>query len=974
MGLQYETSVQLPIKEGQAQTAEVTLSGLQTTFITDSNLSAKYIVPTDSDKAATIDGVSPQIEKKSFTLDLLTPRLLSTSFTIDTRELAYEGYDYKAWNVNDSNGTPVTWDGGAIYADLGQASVQHPAFTHWFPTATPNASAAVISSSSNQYTLPTVDGGEYDFTVEWGDGSSNTINSWNQSEITHTYASDGVYEIQITGLFKGVNFHRSEATGKMDCRKLIETKSWGSGFFIDVASYVDVYNANNISSVAGVKGGVWDGCVNWYDTAEKAPLFAKCGTAKTEAPSGDGREFAYYPLPFRGTNKLDSDLSYWTSATDRFTGSLRALGSTRAPLDDINFRYNWHIDLLGLESARDAITNPRRAPADPAVFQNLGSSFSKMQGTGTNFDITNWNFDPQRYSLQGLTTASNKWDGDTSGAVNSSCTNLTSSFSKNPSFTGKGVNTWDTSNVTLFVGTFTESTAFNAVVSHFKISDEGVSFSSCFKGCSSFNKPISPWGDGFKNITTCSRMFDLCTSFNNGDVTENSLIPWTDANWEKCVGFYEMFDNCHVFNQDISRWIMPSAQNFTSQHMFLVAKKFNSPVNTHTVGDVKYWDMSQCTNMYGMFQSAASFDQPLGAWDTSSVTRMDNMFNAAKVFNQDISDWDTSSVTGMNAMFRSAELFNQPLTTSGNKWNLSSVTDISSMFLLAKSFNQPLNSWDTSSVEFMSSTFSKAFAFNQSLSSWDTSSVTNMKFMFQQASVFNQDLSSWDVSKVINMEHMFINAVAFTGQGLSGWNVGSCTNMSHMFYSTAFSADLSSWDVSKVTKMDHMFYNVDNFNHNVAGWTTSANTTTRQMFFSNNSFNRDLSNWDMSNVTDARTMFRIASAFDQDLSGWDLSGIVQITDGDGTTGTVSVGNDTNDNGDFSSGIINIFDQSGMSKANLDATISDWCDNSGIVSGAQLGTIPLNNSDASQQLSTATINKMTSKGMTAFYSDGTQVPT
>ena len=64
----------------------------------------------------------------------------------------------------------------------------------------------------------------------------------------------------------------------------------------------------------------------------------------------------------------------------------------------------------------------------------------------------------------------------------------------------------------------------------------------------------------------------------------------------------------------------------------------------------------------------------------------------------------------------------------------------------------------------------------------------------------------------------------------------------------------------------------------------------------------------------------------------------------------------------------------MSKANLDATISDWCDNSGIVSGAQLGTIPLDNSGASQQLADATINKMTSKGMTAFYSEGTQVPT
>ena len=126
----------------------------------------------------------------------------------------------------------------------------------------------------------------------------------------------------------------------------------------------------------------------------------------------------------------------------------------------------------------------------------------------------------------------------------------------------------------------------------------------------------------------------------------------------------------------------------------------------------------------------------------------------------------------------------------------------------------------------------------------------------------------------------------------------------------------------------------------------------------------------MSNVTDARTMFNSCGSFDQNLSGWDLSGIVQITNGDGVNGLVSTGNDFNSNGDRSSGIVNIFAQSGMSKANLDATISDWCDNSGIVNGAQLGKIPLDGT--SETLDSSTITKMQAKNMTAEYTNGNSV--
>ena len=68
-------------------------------------------------------------------------------------------------------------------------------------------------------------------------------------------------------------------------------------------------------------------------------------------------------------------------------------------------------------------------------------------------------------------------------------------------------------------------------------------------------------------------------------------------------------------------------------------------------------DLSQVTDMNGMFREAYVFNSDIGNWDVSNVTDMNEMFHAAFVFNSDISAWDTSSVTDMNEMFNYAVSF-----------------------------------------------------------------------------------------------------------------------------------------------------------------------------------------------------------------------------------------------------------------------------------------------------------------------------
>jgi len=82
------------------------------------------------------------------------------------------------------------------------------------------------TSGASQFTLPLDLGSSYDFTVDWGDGTTPQIVT-SATSPTHTYASAGTYTVQIAKNVSG-GFPRIVFNGGGDCKKLLTITQWGN--------------------------------------------------------------------------------------------------------------------------------------------------------------------------------------------------------------------------------------------------------------------------------------------------------------------------------------------------------------------------------------------------------------------------------------------------------------------------------------------------------------------------------------------------------------------------------------------------------------------------------------------------------------------------------------------------------------------------------------------------------------------------
>ena len=212
--------------------------------------------------------------------------------------------------------------------DLSQTAPNQFVFT----IDTENTSSG--SSLNTQFMIPLVSSGSYNATVNWGDGSSDTITSYNQQEVTHTYTSAGQYEISIEGTLQGWQFNNAG-----DKLKMLDVKQWG---VLDLSTPTSFYGCTNLDASATDAPTVsttsfyrmfractnFNGAIGNWDISTITDLnscFQDCSTFNNSLNSWDVSSVTTFLAMFRNANSFDQDLNSWdTSNVERMDNMFRS--------------------------------------------------------------------------------------------------------------------------------------------------------------------------------------------------------------------------------------------------------------------------------------------------------------------------------------------------------------------------------------------------------------------------------------------------------------------------------------------------------------------------------------------------------------------------------------------------------------------------------------------------------------------------
>ena len=530
-------------------------------------------------------------------------------------------------------------------------------FTTPFTSTWKTDNTSTGSSNNNQVRLPLMPDGAYNFLVNWGDGTINTIASWNQAEATHTYAAIGTYTITITGYINGWSFAAiSPATGATGDRlKLLTITQWGCLQF----------NSNITDSL--VNTGVFHTCSNLtLLTVSDTPnfkgsvslfnFFRSCTALTTvnNINKWDVSNITYFRSTFREATNFNDNVGNWNTAkaTDM---AIMFYGST-GPTIAGKFN-NGGSSSIGNWNTSNVTNMANMFQYQPTFNQNLGAwDVSKVTSMASMF--YGCNVAPYGTFDNGGSDSINNWN---TGNV----TNMSGTFVYQPNF-NRNIGGWTTGNVTTMASMF-----YSIGVSSYGTFDNGGSDS------------INNWDTS--KVTSMSQMFVLQPLFNRNIGSWNTSSVTTMASM-----FYSSNNGVLIFgkfNKNIGNW--DTSKVTTINQMFYKQTSFDQNLGSWNTASVTNMQaIFDCTDGAGVFNNGGS--DTIKNWNTSNVTTFNYLFRAQPLFNQPLNTWNTSKVTDMANMFRECTAFNQTIAD----WNISLVTAIQNFMLSKTNLNYSTANYD----------------------------------------------------------------------------------------------------------------------------------------------------------------------------------------------------------------------------------------------------------------------------------------
>jgi len=432
-------------------------------------------------------------------------------------------------------------------------------------------------STSTQFKLPLVSSGSVNFVVEWGDGTTDTITTFNQAQTTHTYSSGGVYEVKIRGLLKGWQF----ANGG-DKLKMGIIKNWGC---LDISVSSGFYGCSNMTCVASDAPTISSTSLSDY--------FRACTIFNGAIGNWDVSNVTGLFAMFYGASSFASPLNNWNVSKVQDFRALFVFTPYNSPLN------NWNTSsATDMGEMFNVAGSFNQDISNWNVSKNT-SMYYMFRGCPFNKDISNWDVSKvtnMHFAFGQSSFNQNIGSWNVSGVTDMSYMFQSSSFNNGGS---SSINNWNTSNVTNMTSMFQNCYAFNQNIGSWntsKVTDMTNMFSS--NASNIFNSNISGWD--VSKVTSMSGMFRSCSLFNQ---------PIGSWNTISVTSMNNMFENARDFNQNIGSWNVSNVTNFTSFMVFKTAANYSAanldsiyngwssrsvkPNLTITFGSIKYNSTAQ---------------------------------------------------------------------------------------------------------------------------------------------------------------------------------------------------------------------------------------------------------------------------------------------------------------------------------------------------------------------------------------------
>jgi surface protein len=433
----------------------------------------------------------------------------------------------------------ITLDGCERFKIIECYSVITPFISIWDTTNTSGG-----SSLSNQIQLPLVDSLPYYFNIDWGDGSTDTITSWDQPETLHTYTTPGIYTLTISGYVPDWSFGASLVP---DYEKILSITQWGCLQFggyeslsflncinLDLSSVVDI---PNLSSPNITFDNAFSNCTsittinnlnNWdlSNVLNTIAMFAGCINFNQDISNWDTSNIENMNTMFENCTTFNSDISSWDmSNVTSISRMFRNATSFNQPIGtwDVSSVIAMYETFRGASSFNQNI--------DSWDVSNVTTMFGMFQSSSFNQPLSGWNV--------------------------SNVTNMSYMFFFNTSF-NQNLNLWNTSNVVNMEGMFYLSYNFNGNITSWDTSSV-INMQSMFAGATIFNQNISGWN--VSGVTNMNFMFVGDSYFNQ------PIGSWDVSN---VTTMNSMFGS-GAFNQDIGSWNVSNVTNFSQ---FMYGKSF----------------------------------------------------------------------------------------------------------------------------------------------------------------------------------------------------------------------------------------------------------------------------------------------------------------------------------------------------------------------------------------------------------------